>query len=111
MPAVRAFQAAGQTIRWSDVKTLIRSAPLTGELMPTLVTIDDRNGPRAARIVKPDQFEKEFGAGYRFKRAWIETTNDAPAFGIAHKLPWIDNFKRRTSKNDRERLVMARAEA
>jgi len=40
--------------------------------IPTLVTFGDLADPKTARGVAPYAFEQEFGAGYVFRRAWIE---------------------------------------
>jgi len=47
-------------------------ANLYPPLVPTLVTFGDLADPKTARVVDPYAFEQEFGAGYVFRRAWIE---------------------------------------
>lgn len=56
--------------------------------LPTLVTFTDLNDPMSVRVVDPDGFEQAFGPGVRFKRAFIEMTNDQVTRGIEKKLPW-----------------------
>ncbi len=81
-----AFRAAGRNIEWFEAKYQTGTAPLKGELIPTLVTISDLKDPKTARVVSPDDFEAVFGPGYRFTRASVEVTRDAVTTGIEGKL-------------------------
>lgn len=47
-------------------------AELRGKLIPTLVTFEDMNDPKTARVVQPDGFTKVFGAGVTLQSATIE---------------------------------------
>jgi hypothetical protein len=48
----------------------------------------DLNDPSNARVVRPDEFEAVFGPGVRFKRVWIEMTDEPVTRGIEKKFPW-----------------------
>jgi hypothetical protein len=67
------------------------STELTGRLIPTLVTFSDLANPSTLQIVRPDEFEKVFGPGYRFRGAWLEMTHDTVTRGIQKILPWLGN--------------------
>ena len=69
------------------------SAPLTCDLVPTLVTFTDLNNPTTARVVRPDEFPAAFGAGVRLRGARIEMTADPVTSGIEKKLTWLPHPK------------------
>jgi hypothetical protein len=68
--------------------TLRGTRDLPPRLLPTFITFTDLDDPKTARVVRPDQFGQVFGPGVRFKRAWIETTNDPATRDIDQKLAW-----------------------
>ena len=69
-------------------------ADLHGELIPLMVTFSNPADPATARVVHPDEFEKAFGPGYRFKGAWLEMTKDDwTKSGLEQQLPWLKNYK------------------
>jgi len=57
-------------------------------LIPTLITFSDVSDPKTARLVRSDEFEKAFGQGVRFRRAWLEMRNASPVLAIERRLPW-----------------------
>jgi hypothetical protein len=80
--AFDAFPKAGKRV---DVTTLAKSrdsAPLTGDLIPTLVTFADLNDPKSARVVRPNELDRVFGPGIRLRSARIEMTDDRASSGI-----------------------------
>ena len=87
MLVLNAFRAAGRDIQWFDAKKQSGVAPLSGDLIPTLVTISNLEDPQTARVVLSDQFEATFGPGYRFKSARVEVTRDAVTRGIELRMP------------------------
>jgi hypothetical protein len=91
--AFEAFKRAGRPM---DIKTLAKaqgSAPLTGDLIPMLVTFTDLKDPKTARVVRPGEFPTVFGPGVSFRGARIEMTTDRVTRGIEKKVPWIIGFK------------------
>jgi hypothetical protein len=67
-----AFRPSHPGLTFKDIPRLAGTAPLTGNLIPTLVTFADLKDPKTARVVAPDEFEQVFGEGVRFKRAFVE---------------------------------------
>jgi len=63
------------------------------DLIPALVTFEDLNNPRTARVVAPNDFPAVFGAGIRFRRAFIQITSAPVSRDIEAKLPWLRDFK------------------
>lgn len=78
---------------YRGIRNLKGRAELTGPLIPTLVTFADLANPSTLEIVKPGDFEKTFGPGYRFRGAWLEMTEDNVTTGIKEKLPWVGDYK------------------
>jgi hypothetical protein len=75
--------------------------PVPIDLIPTFVTFDDLNDPTTASVVRPDEFEKTFGHGTRFKHAWVEMTNDPLTDEIETKLAGIVAKLREAAKTSR----------
>lgn len=78
---------------WRQMQSMSGRRDLPLGLVPTLVTFGDVDDPKTARIIRPDEFEKVYGPGYHFKRAWIEMTDDPITRNIYTRLPWLDGFK------------------
>jgi hypothetical protein len=95
--AIKAFDVPfsggyGQFIAIGKVRGT-REVPL--RLLPTLVTFSDVRDPRSARVVEVDEFRRMFGPGVRFRRAFIEMTDEAVTRTIEKQLPWIADYKSR----------------
>lgn len=69
------------------------------QTLPTLVTFTDLNDPKTARVVRPEEFEAVFGRGVRFKRAFVEMTNDPVTRGIEKKMLEIIRQLREQAKS------------
>jgi len=65
------------------------AAELTGELVPTFATFDDPTKPETVRVIVPSEFERMLGAGYRFKRVWVEMTDDGVTSHSSRTLSWL----------------------
>lgn len=63
------------------------------ENLPTLVTFTDIADPSSVKVVQPENFETDFGAGYRFINAKIEPTTDVSSHNIEQVLPWWNSYK------------------
>lgn len=70
--AMKAFAATGQKVIFKDVKKLSGKVPLSGSLIPTLVSFTDLSDPKTAQVVDPDYVEGIFGKGYRLKEVSLE---------------------------------------
>jgi len=66
--------------------------------LPTLVTFDDLNDAKTARIISPDEFTRVFGPGVSLQRAWIEMTDDPVTRVIEAKMPQIIRQLREQAK-------------
>jgi hypothetical protein len=86
-----AFTPTHPGLDYPGVPKLTGTAPLIGKYIPTLVTFADLNDPKSARVVRPDEFEKVFGSGVRFKRAYVEMVpaGEPVTRGIEGKMPWL----------------------
>jgi hypothetical protein len=84
--------------QWKQIAKASGARQLPAKLYPTLATVGDVTDPKSTRLLKPDEFEAVFGPGYRFKRAWIELTNDPVSTGIERKLPFLESHKRELTK-------------
>ncbi len=86
---------------WTGRKHLEGVRILGGPLIPTLVTFDNLDDPRTARVVDPDAFGAAFGAGYAFRKATVEMisvrvwplnrlalTDPPVTTGLQQRLPW-----------------------
>jgi hypothetical protein len=91
--AMRAFDALGcrgAMCDWQRMQSMSGRKNLSEELVPTLVTFSNPRDPRTVRLVRPGEFERAFGPGYRFRRAWIEMTDDPVTQTIQNALPWLN---------------------
>ena len=94
--AIRAFNVMDcpeYFCAWQRIARETGARVLRPDLMPTLVTFADVNDPKTAQVIQPGELPAVFGSGYRFKRAWIELTNDPVTRTIEQKLPWLVGFK------------------
>jgi len=71
--ALRALNAvSGARVSFNDVARKMGSAPVTGELIPVLVSFADLNNPASARRVPPDDLESVLGKGVRLHGVSVE---------------------------------------
>ncbi len=64
---MRAYKAAGFDIQFRDVKQMTKPVPVTGDLMPLMISFADEDKPQTARRVMPDRLDQALGPGYRLK--------------------------------------------
>ena len=102
--ALRAYgEAGGQRVSFSGMSRMSGVVPVTGALIPVLVTFADPADPSTMRGVAPDNLEASLGAGYRLHRLTAEVVpnglwpidfggalGEPVTRGIAAKLPWLD---------------------
>jgi hypothetical protein len=74
---------------WENLSKADEERVLTGDNIPTLVTFADVGDPESGRVVKPEDFTKEFGNGVRFVGARIQMTRDSLASDIENHLPML----------------------
>jgi hypothetical protein len=64
--ALRAYNAAGgRRVSFNDMNRMTGVVPVTGALIPVLVTFTDPADPATARAVHPDGVEAALGKGFR----------------------------------------------
>jgi hypothetical protein len=102
--ALRAYgEAGGQRVSFNQMSRLTGVVPVTGALMPVLVTFAEPAEPSSMRSVAPDNLEASLGPGLRLHRIAAEVVPNGfwPVdFGgplgepvtraIRAKLPWLD---------------------
>lgn len=70
--ALNAFASAGERVQFKDVKDLSGKVPVTGELIPTLITFTDLADPLSARELDPADIGAVLGEGYRLRGVTLE---------------------------------------
>jgi hypothetical protein len=102
--ALRAYGAArGSRVSFNQMSTMTGPVPVTGALIPLLVTFADPKDPASARLVAPDDPEAALGKGFRLHgivaevvpNGWWPIDFGGPlgepvTRGIAAKLPWLN---------------------
>jgi len=63
--ALRAYKAAGRNVSFNEMSRMTGAVPVTGELVPVLVTFGDPGDPATARNVPPEGLEAAFGKGFK----------------------------------------------
>src|SRR5262249_44217296 len=101
--ALRAYTAAGgKRVSFNEMSRLSGVVPVTGELIPVLVSFADAADPATARAGKSDDAEAVLGAGYRLHGITAEVVpngywpldfggalGEPVTRGIQSKLPWL----------------------
>jgi hypothetical protein len=99
--ALRAYKAAGRNVSFNEMSRLTGTVPVTGALIPVLVTFTDPKDPATARAVLPDDVGASLGNGFRLQGVSVEVVpngawpldfggplGDPVTRGIEAKLPW-----------------------
>src|ERR1700716_2410859 len=63
--ALRAYNVAGRKVSFNDMTRMTGAVPLTGALIPVLVTFISPDDPATARAVPPADLEAALGNGFR----------------------------------------------
>jgi hypothetical protein len=63
--ALRAYNVAGRKVSFNDISRMTGAVPVTGALIPVLVTFTNPDDPATARAVPPDDLEAALGKGFR----------------------------------------------
>ena len=102
--ALRAYTAAGgKRVSFNEMSRLTGVVPVTGELIPALVSFADPADPATAQAVAPDSAEAVLGRGYRLQGVTAEVVpngywpldfggalGEPVTRGIRTRLPWLD---------------------
>ena len=102
--ALRAYTAAGgKRVSFNDMSRQTGTVPVTGALIPVLVTFADAANPGTARNVLPEDAEAVLGKGYRLHGITAEVVpngfwpvdfggalGEPVTRGIQAKLPWLN---------------------
>jgi hypothetical protein len=99
--ALRAYKAAGRNVSFNDMNRMTGAVPVTGALIPVLVTFAVSGDPASARTVPPDDLSAALGNGFRLHGISAEAVpngawpldfggalGEPVTRGIEGKLPW-----------------------
>jgi hypothetical protein len=99
--ALRAFNAAGRKTTFNAMNQMTGTAPVTGKLIPVLVTFSDAGDAATMRVVRPDDLETTYGKGFALRGVTVEAVpngiwpldfggvlGEPVTRGIEAKLPW-----------------------
>jgi len=100
--ALRAYRAAGRNVSFNEMNRLTGTAPVTGELLPVLVTFTDLRDPATAHAVQPGDLEAALGKGFHLRGVSAEVVpnglwpldfggplGEPVSRGIETRLPWL----------------------
>jgi hypothetical protein len=100
--ALRGYKTAGRNVSFHEMSRMTGAVPVTGALIPVLVTFTDLNDPASARMVPPDDLETALGKGVHLHGITAEVVpngfwpldfggplGEPVTRGIEAKLPWL----------------------
>ncbi len=104
--ALRAYTAAGgKRVSFNEMNRQSGAVPVTGALIPVLVSFADPSNPGTARVISPDDSEAVLGKGYRLGAITAEVVpngfwpldfggvlGEPVTRGILAKLPWLNGL-------------------
>jgi hypothetical protein len=101
--ALRAYRAADRDVSFNGLSKMTGTVPVTGALIPILLTFADPADPGSARTVAPDDLEKALGSGFRLRGVSVEAVpngfwpldfggsfGEPVTRGIEARLPWLN---------------------
>jgi hypothetical protein len=101
--ALRAYKAAGQNVSFNEMSRMTGAVPVTGALIPILVSFTDLSNPATAHTVPSDDLATVLGQGFRLRGIAAEVVpngiwpldfggrlGEPVTRGIEAKLPWWD---------------------
>ena len=101
--ALRAYKDGGRDVSFNKMSKMTGTAPVTGALIPVLLTFTDLRDPSTARMVPPDDLETRFGRGFHLHGVSVEVVpngfwpldfggalGEPVTRGIEAHLPWLD---------------------
>jgi hypothetical protein len=101
--ALRAYKAAGRNVSFNEMSRMTGAVPVTGALIPALVTFASLDDPASGRTVQPDDLAAAFGKGFRLQGVSAEVVpnglwpfdfggalGEPVTRGIGQKLKWLN---------------------
>jgi hypothetical protein len=101
--ALRAYKAAGRNVSFSEMSRMTGAVPVTGALIPILVTFADARDPATIRKVPSEAMAAALGDGFRLRDIHAEVVPNGlwpldfggplgkrVTRGIETKLPWLN---------------------
>jgi hypothetical protein len=101
--ALRAYKAAGRNASFNDMSRMSGAVPVTGALIPVLVTVTDVRDPATTRAVPSEAMAAALGDGFRLRDVHVEVVpnglwpldfggplGEPVTRGIQAKLPWLN---------------------
>jgi hypothetical protein len=101
--ALRAFRATGRNVSFNEMSRLTGTVPVTGALIPVLVSFADLGNPGTARTGAPGGLAAVLGNGFQLHGVSAEVVpnglwpldfggflGEPVTRGILAKLPWLD---------------------
>jgi hypothetical protein len=101
--ALRAYNAAGRNVSFNEMSRMTGAVPVTGALLPVLMTFARLDDPASAHTVEPDDLIAAFGKGFRLKSVSAEAVpngfwpldfggalGEPVTRGIGEKLKWLN---------------------
>jgi hypothetical protein len=67
--------------------------------LPTLVTFGNLKDPNSVQVVQPNSLDTSIGAGFSFKNANLEISNEPISQPIDQALPWLPELKEKSTAN------------
>jgi hypothetical protein len=102
--ALRAYRAAGRDVSFNGLSKMTGAVPVTGVLIPVLLTFGNPNDPLSAHAVAPEDPEKTLGGGFRLHGISVEAVpngfwpldlggslGEPVTRGIEARLPWLSH--------------------
>jgi hypothetical protein len=100
--ALRAYKAAGRNVSFNEMNRMTGTVPVTGALIPVLVTFAVADDPGTMRTVSPDDLEAVLGKGFHLHGVFVEGVpnglwpldfggawGEPVTRGIEARLPWL----------------------
>ena len=101
--ALRAYRAAGRDVSFNGLSKMTGAVPVTGALIPVLLTFGNPEDPLSAHAIAPDDPEKTLGKGFRLHGVSVEAVpngfwpldfggslGEPVTRGIEARLPWLN---------------------
>jgi hypothetical protein len=101
--ALRAYKAAGRNVSFNEMNRMTGPVPVTGALIPVLVTFGDVRDPATVRTVPSEAMAAAFPSGFHLRDIHVEVVpnglwpldfggpfGEPVTRGIETKLPWLN---------------------
>jgi hypothetical protein len=101
--ALRAYKAAGRNVSFNEMNRMTGTVPVTGALIPVLLTFANLRDPSTVHAVPPDDLAASLGKGFRLRGVSAEVVpnglwpldfggalGEPVTRGIEADLPWLN---------------------